>query len=87
MHDNKHVFYFIGSLHRAVSRNPNPTTVSTTRRLFGWVAATVVGLGFWVLHFTFIMVRVKVRGFNSPHSTCASYIEAVTTHIAPTHHT
>jgi len=56
------------------ARNPNPTTVATTRRLFGRVAATVEGLGFRFLHCTLIMVRVGVRTCNSPHSACTTYI-------------
>ena len=37
-------------MHRAVSRNPNPTTVVATRRHFGRVEATIVGLVFRALH-------------------------------------
>ena len=33
-----------------MSRNPNPTTVAATRRLFGRVAATVNKVGFRGLH-------------------------------------
>ncbi len=59
---------------QCTARNPNPTTVAATRRLFGRVAATVVGLGFRAVHCTFIMVRVRVRTCNSPHSAYTSYI-------------
>ena len=31
---------------QCTARNHNPTTVAAARRLFGWVAATVMGLGF-----------------------------------------
>ena len=30
---------------------------------------------------TFVLVRVRVRGHNSPHSACASHIEDVPAHI------
>ena len=67
----------------------------------GRVATTVVGLGFRALDCTFIMVRVMVRGCNSPYSACTLCIEAVTdkiedviaqiedlvAHITPAHHT
>ena len=71
---------------QCTTRNSNPTTVAATRRLFGRVAATVVGLGFRALHCTLIMVRVRTCNsphstYNSPHSTYKSYIEAVTSYI------
>ena len=70
-------------MYRAVSRNPNPTTVAATRRIFGRDTATIVELGFRDLHCTFfiVMVRVRVGGCNSPHSACMSCIEAITAHI------
>ena len=73
-------------VYRAVSRNPNPTTVGATRPKRRRVAATVVGLGFWALHCTLIMVRVRIRTCNSPHNACTACIEDVTAHIAHIHY-
>ena len=74
---------------QCTARNPNPNTVAATRRPFRRVAATIVGLGFRTVHCTFIMIRVRFRGCNSPHrgcnsphSACTSHIEALTAHTA-----
>ena len=63
-------------MYRAVSRNPNPTTVAANRRLFGRVAATVFGLRFRALHLApFLWLGLGLG------------LEDVTAHITPVHHT
>ena len=54
-------------IYRAVFRNPYLTKVAVTRHIFWRVTAIVVGLGCRALNFTFIMARLRVREYNSPH--------------------